>query len=31
MRETEEACRRDPTFMPLAEWQARFKSGALTR
>ena len=24
MRETEEACRRDPTFMPLAQWQAQF-------
>ncbi|VCU71689.1 Glyoxalase/Bleomycin resistance protein/Dioxygenase superfamily protein [Pigmentiphaga humi] len=24
MRETEAICRRDPTFMPLAEWQARF-------
>jgi catechol 2,3-dioxygenase len=31
MRETEEACRRDPTFMPLAEWQARFKAGAVAR
>jgi catechol 2,3-dioxygenase len=26
MRETEEICRRDPTFMPLAEWQARFNA-----
>lgn len=28
MRETEAACRRDPTFMPLAEWQARFAARA---
>lgn len=24
MRETEAICRRDPTFMPIADWQARF-------
>ena len=28
MRETEEACRKDPTFMPLAQWQAQFESHA---
>ncbi|MDP9928490.1 catechol 2,3-dioxygenase [Variovorax paradoxus] len=28
MRETEEACRKDPTFMPLAQWQAQFESRA---
>jgi len=26
LRETEEICRRDPTFMPLAQWQARFQA-----
>lgn len=25
MRETEEICRRDPSFMPVEEWQAKFK------
>ncbi|MBO9649494.1 MAG: VOC family protein [Variovorax sp.] len=28
MRETEAICRRDPTFMPIAEWQARFQAKA---
>lgn len=28
MRQTEALCRADPTFMPLAEWQARFTSQA---
>jgi len=26
LHETEEACRRDPSFMPLAEWRAQFES-----
>jgi catechol 2,3-dioxygenase len=26
MRETEEICRRDPTFMPLEQWQAQFQT-----
>lgn len=28
MRETEEACRKDPTFMLLADWQAKFLAKA---
>ncbi|VTU39107.1 3,4-dihydroxyphenylacetate 2,3-dioxygenase [Variovorax sp. PBS-H4] len=28
MRETEAICRADPTFMPLVQWQAQFKSKA---
>lgn len=28
MRETEAICRRDPTFMTLADWQARFQAKA---
>jgi catechol 2,3-dioxygenase len=28
MRETEAICRRDPSFMPLDQWQARFNSQA---
>jgi catechol 2,3-dioxygenase len=28
MRETEAICRSDPTYLPLAEWQARFNSVA---
>ena len=31
MRETEEACRRDPTFMPLAQWQAQFEAQSPAR
>lgn len=26
LRETEEICRRDPTFMPLEQWQAQFQA-----
>jgi catechol 2,3-dioxygenase len=26
MREAEESCRRDPSFMPLAQWQAQFNA-----
>lgn len=26
MRETEAVCRRDPTFMPLEQWQAKFRA-----
>ncbi len=28
LRETEAICRRDPTFMPIEEWQARFRGHA---
>ncbi|RYF65114.1 MAG: VOC family protein [Comamonadaceae bacterium] len=28
LRETEEICRRDPTFMPIEQWQARFQTKA---
>lgn len=28
LRETEAICRRDPTFMPLAQWQAQFQAKA---
>jgi catechol 2,3-dioxygenase len=28
MRETEAICRRDPTFMPVADWQEKFKRSA---
>jgi catechol 2,3-dioxygenase len=28
LRETEAICRRDPTFMPIDEWQARFRTRA---
>ncbi|OUM03969.1 VOC family protein [Variovorax sp. JS1663] len=31
MRETEAICRGDPTFMPLAQWQAQFESRSPAR
>ena len=31
LRETEDMCRKDPTFMPLAQWQARFQAQAAQR
>jgi catechol 2,3-dioxygenase len=31
MRETEAICRSDPTFMPLAEWQAQFEARSPAR
>lgn len=31
MRETEEICRKDPTFMPLHEWQEKFLAASRTQ